>query len=225
MKNNILQNANNYNNTITDNIFDIYNKFTSIINEFILHMLDNNKSKKVDIELYEGIKALTHVFKFLMLYTKNLELTLYHCQRAFYFYIEFMDQMNDESHSFLQLTVKDAILFVYKKTIYDINDDYRTNYNIESTKDEDILDVILSIYIEMLLLHICKSREMDNKLKYLSDENEKLIKNINKIYHKNKKDQNVLHEKMNNIQNYINNEVQSSNHIDLFDEKIKQYRK
>ena len=35
MKNNILQNANNYNNTITDNIFDIYNKFTSIINEFI----------------------------------------------------------------------------------------------------------------------------------------------------------------------------------------------
>ena len=225
MKNNILQNSENYNKTLTDNIFDIYNKFTSIINEFILHMLDNNKSENVENELYEGIKTLTHVFKFLILYTKNLDLTIYHCQRAFYFFIEFMDQMNDESHSFLQLTIKDAILFVYKKTIYDINDDYRSNYNIESTKEEELLDIILTIYVEIALLHVKKCKFEDNKLKYLSDENEKLIKNINKIYQKNKNNTTILHEKMVELNIFINKEVQTFNDITLFDQKMKQLRK
>ena len=225
MKNNILQNSENYNKTLNDNIFDIYNKFTSIINEFILHILDNNKSENVEIELYEGIKTLSHVFKFLILYTKNLELTIYHCQRAFYFFIEFMDQMNDESHSFLQLTIKDAILFVYKKTIYDINDDYRSSYNIEATKEEDLLDIILTIYVEIALLHVKKCKFEDHKLKYLSDENEKLIKNINKIYQKNKNNTTILHEKMMELNLFINKEVQTFNDITLFDQKMKQLRK
>ena len=225
MKNNILQNSENYNKTLNDNIFDIYNKFTSIINEFILHMLDNNKSENVENELYEGIKTLSHVFKFLILYTKNLDLTIYHCQRAFYFFIEFMDQMNDESHSFLQLTIKDAILFVYKKTIYDINDDYRSNYNIETTKEENLLDIILTIYVEIALLHVKKCKFEDHKLKYLSDENEKLIKNINKIYQKNKNNTTVLHEKMEELNLFINKEVQTFNDITLFDQKLKQLRK
>lgn len=225
MKNNILQNSENYNKTLNDNIFDIYNKFTSIINEFILHMLDNNKSENVENELYEGIKTLSHVFKFLILYTKNLDLTIYHCQRAFYFFIEFMDQMNDESHSFLQLTIKDAILFVYKKTIYDINDDYRSNYNIETTKEENLLDIILTIYVEIALLHVKKCKFEDHKLKYLSDENEKLIKNINKIYQKNKNNTTVLHEKMEELNLFINKEVQTFNDITLFDQKMKQLRK
>jgi hypothetical protein len=225
MKNNILQNADNYNKILTTNVFDIYNKFTSIINEFILHMLDNNKSVNVEIELYEGIKTLTHVFKFLILYTKNLDLTLYHCQRAFYFFIEFMDQMNDESHSFLQLSIKDAILFVYKKTIYDINDDYRSNYSIEITEDEKILDVILNIYVEIALLHIIKCKSQDNKLKYLSDENEKLIKNINKVYQKNKNNKTGLYQKMTELNLFINQEVKTFTDIPLFDQKIKTFRK
>ena len=225
MKNNILQNSENYNKTLNNNIFDIYNKFTSIINEFILHMLDNNKSTNVENELYDGIKTLSHVFKFLILYTKNLELTIYHCQRAFYFFIEFMDQMNDESHSFLQLTIKDAILFVYKKTIYDINDEYRSSYNIEATKEEDLLDIILTIYVEISLLHVKKCKFEDHKLKYLSDENEKLIKNINKIYQKNKNNTTILHEKMVELNLFINKEVQNFNDITLFDQKMKQLRK
>jgi hypothetical protein len=136
-----------------------------------------------------------------------------------------MDQMNDESHSFLQLTIKDAILFVYKKTIYDINDEYRSSYNIEATKEEDLLDIILTIYVEISLLHVKKCKFEDHKLKYLSDENEKLIKNINKIYQKNKNNTTILHEKMVELNIFINKEVQNFNDITLFDQKMKQLRK
>ena len=59
------------------------------------------------------------------MYTKNINLVLFHCKKAFYYYIEFIGQITDDSHSYLQLTSKDAILFVYKKTIFDIDNSYR----------------------------------------------------------------------------------------------------
>tara|TARA_B100000902_G_scaffold272817_1_gene258734 strand:- start:2185 stop:2874 length:690 start_codon:yes stop_codon:yes gene_type:complete len=62
------------------------------------------------------------------LYTKNLDLTVYHCQKSFYYYIEFIGQIGDSNHQFLQLNSKDAALFVLKKTIFEINEDYRKTY-------------------------------------------------------------------------------------------------
>ena len=44
--------------------------------------------------------------------------------------------MGEDSHSFLQLNSKDAILFVYKKTIFDINNDYRKNYKLTEQETE-----------------------------------------------------------------------------------------
>ena len=118
IKNNDLQNHENYNLILSNNLFEIYNKYFGIINEFLIHYLNshdinNEKSKK---NLENGLLCINHVFKFLILYTKNLDLTIYHSQRALYFYVEFMEQVNSENHSFLQLTSNDAVLFVYKKT-------------------------------------------------------------------------------------------------------------
>ena len=41
------------------------------------------------------------------------------------YYIEFIEQIGEEGNSFLQLSSKDAMLFVYKKTIFDINIEYK----------------------------------------------------------------------------------------------------
>lgn len=57
------------------------------------------------------------------MYTKNLNITYIQCQKAVYYYIEFICQIGDSSHSFLQLNSKDATLFVYKKTIFEINNE------------------------------------------------------------------------------------------------------
>ena len=64
--------------------------------------------------------TLKHIFNTLLLYTKNLNLTVYHCKKAYLFYVEFITQIGDENHSFLQLNSKDAVIFLYKKTIFEI---------------------------------------------------------------------------------------------------------
>ena len=44
-------------------------------------------------------------------------------KQAIFYYVEFIGQIGEDSQGFLQLNSKDAILFVYKKTIFDINND------------------------------------------------------------------------------------------------------
>ena len=51
----------------------------------------------------------------------------FHCKKAYYYYIEFIGQISDDSHSYLQLTSKDATLFVYKKTIFEVDNMVRKN--------------------------------------------------------------------------------------------------
>ena len=76
-----------------------------------------------------GIETIMHVFSMLFYYTKNLDLTFYHSQKAYYFYIEFIEQISDDNVSFLQLSSRDATTFVYKKTLYEINIEYKKTMN------------------------------------------------------------------------------------------------
>lgn len=126
MSNHILQNSDNYLDTYSHNTHEIFVKYTAIINEFILQYSENIKIKKLEYYNYvfnKGVETLCHVFKTILLYTKNLNITYIQCQKAVYYYIEFICQIGDSSHSFLQLNSKDATLFVYKKTIFEINNE------------------------------------------------------------------------------------------------------
>ena len=121
-------------------------------------------------------------------FTKNLDLSFYHSQKAYYFYIEFIEQISDENVIFLQLSSRDAILFVYKKTIYEINQDYKKNMLEPSNEDKTTLatiDSYVAIYkniIRYIILdhgfnytnkveHVSKCCD---KLKILADEFNKM---------------------------------------------------
>ena len=62
------------------------------------------------------------------MYTNNLDLTYNNTQRALYYYIEFISQISDDEHSFLNLTSHDATMFIYKKTLFEIDDDYKKKF-------------------------------------------------------------------------------------------------
>jgi len=97
------------------------------------------------------------------MYTKNLELTIYQCKKALYYYIEFIGQISDVSlhHSYLQLNSKDATLFVYKKTIYDINNVYRKNFALDN-KEQQFLNSISNIMMlfNATLFHLLQKERL-----------------------------------------------------------------
>ena len=107
--------------------------YTKIICDFLeyaiehIKLLNNNYYYFV---LQRGIQSLSHIFNILLLYTKNIDITLTHCNKALYYYIEFIEQIGVDSNSYLQLNSKDATLFIYKKTIYEINSDHRKKFKL-----------------------------------------------------------------------------------------------
>ena len=108
--------------------------------------------------LQRGILSLSHIFNILLLYTKNIDLTISHCNKALYYYIEFIGQIADDSHSYLQLNSKDAALFIYKKTIFELNNDYRKNYILKESDREflNILTHLNNICNELVMIILAK---------------------------------------------------------------------
>ena len=140
-----LHSVENYHKTFDfENIQEYLTRYNTLIKEYVEFSnegiyIQNMQYFKYVIE--RGIETLHYIYTMLLLYTKNLDITFYYCQKAYYYYIEFIGQIGDDSHSFLQLNSKDATLFVYKKTICDINNDHRKKMEL-TEQEEDFIDTI-----------------------------------------------------------------------------------
>jgi hypothetical protein len=144
----LLYNVSNYKLHIDNTVTEILNKFVSVIIEYMRFISEKitMKNKPYYRFIFErGIETLIHVFSVIFYYTKNLEITFYHTQKAYYFYIEFIEQISDDNINFLQLSSRDAIMFVYKKTIFEINNEHRKNIS-EPTQDEKNMLSLINIY-------------------------------------------------------------------------------
>ena len=148
---NSLQNIDNYKCVFNYSTTEICSKYFTLLSEYLIQCVETIFMENKNYYKYiicKGINTISHVFKMMLLYTKNLELTYFHCQRSFYYYVEFIGQIGDDNHSFLQLNSKDAALFVYKKTIFDINNEYRREFISETNSNiiMNNIDVIIEIY-------------------------------------------------------------------------------
>jgi hypothetical protein len=135
----------NYNKRLDKDDKDVLQKFCSLVNEYLFHITENILIQNRDYYIFIVIRGLTtikHIFNVLLLYTKNTDLAVYHTKKAYLFYVEFIGQIREDNNSYLQLNSKDATLFVYKKTIFEINNEYRKKFILEDNEK------ILFSYIE-----------------------------------------------------------------------------
>ena len=168
--NNTLSNSDNYKKKLDIPNSEIFNNYTSLINEYSNFFIDNTFIQKQTYFNYvylKGIETISSVFKLLLLYTKNLSLTIFHCQKSFYYYIEFIGQIGDSNHQFLQLNSKDATLFVFKKTVFEINSDHRKIFCSPIDSELEKYN-----YIEQMI------RYCNSLIKYALDRNDIVDKNI-----------------------------------------------
>lgn len=148
----LLSNVSNYKENIDVSLEEILENVVSTLIEYMRFISEKitMKNKIYYIFIFErGVKTLLHIFSLIFYYTKNLEISIYHMKKAYYFYIEFIEQISDNNITFLQLSSRDAILFVYKKTIFELNNDYRKNIKELSNDEKNMLltiDSYLTIY-------------------------------------------------------------------------------
>jgi len=137
-----IKNITNYKNKLEySTTIEYYFKYIELIHNFLMYYKESILIKDPKFNKYiiiKGIEMVTNIFNLLLLYTKNIELTVYNAQKGYCYYLEFIGQIESESNTFLHLSVKDAILFVYRKTIFLVNDDMKKDI-ILSSPESDIL--------------------------------------------------------------------------------------
>ena len=172
MKSNILNSIENYKTDIEHNECVLFLKYVGLIHELIECCNENIFIKKEDYLkhiIIKAIKNILYIYTFIMMYTKNLDLTIYHTQKSILYYIEFIAQIGEENHNFLKLNSKDASLFIYKKTIFDINNDFRKQFD-ESEENKSILEKthkFIDIYNDILIQYVKNNNFKENDLKEL----------------------------------------------------------
>jgi hypothetical protein len=167
-----LHNIENYKKELNSDINEITKKYLNLLVEYYKFIIENIKKKNKEFTRFiivRGLETITNVFLNLLLYTKNADLTYFHCQKSFYFYVEFVGQISEDEKMFLQLTSRDASTYVYKKTIFEINNEFKKmNDNITDITREKF--EIINFYTSLCKDYLLKVIEKNDFTK-----NEKLI--------------------------------------------------
>ena len=190
-----LHNIENYKKEFSGNIEEYTNSYSVLIKYFIQTICNSSEIrdfKQCEFLILRGTECLAHIYNILLLYTKNIELVNFHCNKASHYFIEFISQIGNDSHSFLQLNTKDAILFVYKKTIFDINQEYRNNYKYKEN-DEFIINNVKKytesvnkyIYIILQSYKNMSNNELFEQQKFFKHTTIKMDLIFNKTYYNN----------------------------------------
>jgi hypothetical protein len=176
----------NFDITDTGNISSRINSLLTDFTKYISMQIKNVENNTYNLFIIQrGFETIIHCFKLLLLYTKNVELALYHSKKAYIYYVEFIGQIGYNNHSFLKLNSTDATLFVYKKTIFEINTDYKKNY-LESEKENKYycyLSENIDLYMIYYKILIRKLKiTLDNRKKNIVLITDTCDKNISNIY-------------------------------------------
>jgi len=184
-----LTNSKNYKKKLDYDLSEITKKYAQLIIEYITFINENIKVKNkrfTKFIIIRGLDTITHVFNYILYFTKNLEITYYHCQKSFYFYIEFVGQIIEEDKIFLELTTRDATTYVYKKTIFDINNEFKKKNENNTKEFREKIEIVCN-YIKLFQTYILKIIQIENieiyKIHHIVNLTDKLVllKNKSKI--------------------------------------------
>ena len=149
---NSLSNLEIYKPMLKDNIDLIILKYLQIIEDYVNLFMENIKTDSENYFKYlliNGLKTINNVFILILTYSRNLDITYLYSEKSYFIYIEFVSQIDNQNHSFLQLNGKDASLFVYKKTIYEIDSNIKKDYVCKEKEKLDLLNSFSNILFKL----------------------------------------------------------------------------
>lgn len=203
-------NISDFNETISISEYQsIMREYKEIIGGYLIHISDNmtiHNKEYYEYIVSRGLDTLKHCFNLLLLYTKNINIVSYYCKKALCYYVEFIGQIAQDSNSYLELNAKDATLFVYKKTIFEIDTEYRKNYvsNVEEAPLFELISINAEIYNNLIInnLHLRFKLDTIGKVDMLNIVKQS-TSSFDKLYNKNVSiETNIIQNK--GIESFIN---------------------
>ena len=121
----------------------IVDTYQTVLNEYFLKFLESdicnieqnfyvnnngsviNFDSHINCHLFTGITIINRVFEYIFLKTKQITYAYYYSNEAFSYYLEYMEQIY-KANLLYNVNHADAIVFVYKKTIFEMFENNNT---------------------------------------------------------------------------------------------------
>lgn len=121
----------------------IIDKYYTVIEESLSQLekvLNNITDINISVCMNIAINSIHRVFEYVLIKTKNIEKAYFYSQKTYFYYIEYMEQVY-KTNLQNNLNQTDAVLFIYKKTIFEIQNGneskiFDTLTNIMTLEDE-----------------------------------------------------------------------------------------
>ena len=133
-----------YKTQIEDEIGTVCENYVDLVVASLRHLCDIFTDNKLALHEHIMVKAVDVInttFSVSYLYTRNLDAAFNQVKHGIVLYGEFVRQISDEKYNQIQLSVRDATLFVYRKTIYRITPELKKCVII-SNQDEKFHSVL-----------------------------------------------------------------------------------
>jgi hypothetical protein len=109
----------------------------------------------------------------------------YHGQKAFYYYVEFIGQISEEQHQYLQLSSRDATMYVYKKTLFEITNEckkHSTYVDKELEKKLDGTNICIQMYKNIIQYFLGSEKNLcDERFNFFTKKFEVLCNKVNTL--------------------------------------------
>lgn len=119
---------------ITKDYFEAINSISSI----------QNKEDLSNI-LFVGLNCIHRVFEYVLYKTKNIDTAVGMAQQTYFYYLEYIEQIHS-AELVMRIKQSEAILFVYKKTVFELFEGNKKDSNMNTldnimTLDEDFIHI------------------------------------------------------------------------------------
>lgn len=132
-------------NTIVTKIFLIVYEYFDLMSESDVMQKSNMKNNIVEI----GLNTILHIFKINLLVYKSADVAYLYSQKAYYCYLEYIEQIHNKCITD-ELNTKDAVLFLYNKTLLKNECTDYIELNHELFKFPKLIDTILQESINII---------------------------------------------------------------------------
>jgi hypothetical protein len=116
----------------------------------------NKQTDKLSNIMFIGVNSIHRVFEYVLLRKKNIEKATYYARQACYYFVEYMEQIHT-SNLTNNLNNTDAVMFVYKKTIFEMHDG-------DDSSSSNTMDNILTMTNDLLHINDEEWRSMYSRI-------------------------------------------------------------
>lgn len=188
---------------LSNNIESINDKYLLLImnyNNFFFKNIDLYKNKNFLQNLYiKGITIIQNIFNISLMHLESISDIYNLCEKGYIYFIEFINQINlsNSIENNFELTIKDAIIFCYKKTILLFENKIINNSNIGD--NNKLYKIIFTHIVLINNLFILVNFNLYNNIEIYNNKinnEEILINNIINILNENNKKINKIIKKI-----------------------------